>query len=515
MPGMPLATEPQPARPARGIILDCAPHGEIRLFLRAEWSNTSATFAERVAAAGDSGQSTIYRLEPTFLVQGRLVAPGVNVGGAKPKASKLMERGEVGWAGGTGGPDFFIYLGNGPATWLGNPHDGTIWAEVADEASMAVADAISRLPVPPTKPGQMHIANPALRVVARPWLPKSADVGGGVRILKVRGASVDRAAASCPPSCNALAHTEMHGTPVVWGANHHTDDAAACCAACEKQRREAAVLPHPAKGCTVWVYCASRELCGSQHKECWLKHHAQPWGADVAVGTSPRWTTGTAERAPANHSSGAGAEPATVDGSDLRLVLDLGPERMGTLHLALRQTGAGRARTRLQRLLSEVPRPDAAANAVGGSVHCQDCALLTARSPPPQWGSDDLPDGLALNERWPADAALVRGTLGARGAPDPADGPVAAEWPQAAVRRGSVGWWPSAGGAETADGPAFFIALAEMPHLGLSANIWAHVALEDLPALDALAAAVEAGTQVLPVPLRAEWTASNGRAQRR
>jgi len=31
-----------------------------------------------------------------------------------------MERGEVGWAGGTAGPDFFIYLGLGPAGWLGN-----------------------------------------------------------------------------------------------------------------------------------------------------------------------------------------------------------------------------------------------------------------------------------------------------------------------------------------------------------------------------------------------------------
>jgi len=55
----------------------------------------------------------------------------------------------VGWAGGSSGPDFFIYLGDGPATWLGAPHDGTVFAEVADEESMAVARSISLLPVLP------------------------------------------------------------------------------------------------------------------------------------------------------------------------------------------------------------------------------------------------------------------------------------------------------------------------------------------------------------------------------
>ena len=56
-----------------------------------------------------------------------------------------MERGEVGWAGGSKGPDYFIYLGTGPASWLGNPHEGTIWADVADEASMASARRILML----------------------------------------------------------------------------------------------------------------------------------------------------------------------------------------------------------------------------------------------------------------------------------------------------------------------------------------------------------------------------------
>ena len=68
-----------------------------------------------------------------------------------------MERGEIGWAGGSKGPDYFIYMGSGPAGWLGVPHEGTIFAEVADEASMAVVANVSKLPVPEPPPGQMHM----------------------------------------------------------------------------------------------------------------------------------------------------------------------------------------------------------------------------------------------------------------------------------------------------------------------------------------------------------------------
>ena len=76
-----------------------------------------------------------YRLEPGFLVQGSLAAgPGVKANRENPRAPKVMERGEVGWAGGGKGPDYFIYMGSGPAGWLGVPHEGTIFAEVADLA---------------------------------------------------------------------------------------------------------------------------------------------------------------------------------------------------------------------------------------------------------------------------------------------------------------------------------------------------------------------------------------------
>jgi cyclophilin family peptidyl-prolyl cis-trans isomerase len=55
-----------------------------------------------------------------------------------------MQRGDVGWAGGGAGPDFFIYLGQRPADWLKRDH--TVWAEVTDAESLAVADRIVQLP---------------------------------------------------------------------------------------------------------------------------------------------------------------------------------------------------------------------------------------------------------------------------------------------------------------------------------------------------------------------------------
>ena len=43
----------------------------------------------------------------------------------------------------------------------------------------------------------------------------------------------------------------------------------------------------------VWVYCEDPHLCGEDYKDCWLKHKAQPLGANVAPrGPSVGWTTG-------------------------------------------------------------------------------------------------------------------------------------------------------------------------------------------------------------------------------
>ena len=54
----------------------------------------------------------------------------------------MIRRGMVAWAGGGGGPDFFIALAKHPE-W-GNGH--TVWAEVVGD-DMAVVDAIMRRPL--------------------------------------------------------------------------------------------------------------------------------------------------------------------------------------------------------------------------------------------------------------------------------------------------------------------------------------------------------------------------------
>ncbi len=68
---------------------------------------------------------------------------------------KLMERGEIGWAGGDAGPDFFIYLGARPAEHWKTDH--TVWGEIADEASMKVVEVIVHLPATASKPGGMKM----------------------------------------------------------------------------------------------------------------------------------------------------------------------------------------------------------------------------------------------------------------------------------------------------------------------------------------------------------------------
>jgi hypothetical protein len=65
---------------------------------------------------------------------------GVAANARTLRGPKIMERGEIGWAGGGAGPDFFAFLGQYPADWLG--HDHTVFGVLADEASLAIADAI-------------------------------------------------------------------------------------------------------------------------------------------------------------------------------------------------------------------------------------------------------------------------------------------------------------------------------------------------------------------------------------
>lgn len=80
-----------------------------------------------------------------------------------------LAQGMVGWAGGSAGPDFFIYtahmdlkrcpVGGCPAThWS---HDHTVFAEVADDESWTALGALYELPV---KRGGMTFFDPKLPI---------------------------------------------------------------------------------------------------------------------------------------------------------------------------------------------------------------------------------------------------------------------------------------------------------------------------------------------------------------
>lgn len=129
--------------------------GDIRLRLRPDWHTPSVDSVRRLASpelpAAACSACELYRVEYGFLIQGTLrgILPPNKLTGCTPAPAcqpgpRLMQRGDVGWAGGGAGPDFFIYLGQKPADWLKRDH--TVWAEVADAESLTLADRIVQLP---------------------------------------------------------------------------------------------------------------------------------------------------------------------------------------------------------------------------------------------------------------------------------------------------------------------------------------------------------------------------------
>jgi len=153
-----------PPDPLIGLVILMTDEGDIRLKLRPDWSASSVDYMRRLSKLGDDScvKCELYRVEPGFLLQGvlRSVMPANKVTTLGPK---IMEMGEVGWAGGGPGPDFFIYLGDQPAAHFG--HDHTVWAEVADPTSLETAKHIVQLPShTPGGPGTMRFLQKPLDI---------------------------------------------------------------------------------------------------------------------------------------------------------------------------------------------------------------------------------------------------------------------------------------------------------------------------------------------------------------
>lgn len=92
---------------------------------------------------------------PYALVQGELSSQTVlAVPSPAESYTPFVERGMVAWAGGKGGPHFFIALAQHPE-WK---HAHTVWAEVLEE-DMALVDALLKRPLKTTKRKHNMVSN--------------------------------------------------------------------------------------------------------------------------------------------------------------------------------------------------------------------------------------------------------------------------------------------------------------------------------------------------------------------
>lgn len=134
--------------------------GDIEMELLPELAPASVRELRRMAAllqpiGGYCSNCRIYRPEKGFLVQGALEAPGAYVATPRrpnPQQKMVMEKGLVCWAGGGGGPHFFVNM----IDQSGFKDDHLCFAKTAD-ASMAVYDKILELPLKEKqKPNDMN-----------------------------------------------------------------------------------------------------------------------------------------------------------------------------------------------------------------------------------------------------------------------------------------------------------------------------------------------------------------------
>jgi hypothetical protein len=140
--------------------------GELRIRLKPEWHLPSVRYVQ-AAALGDfcTVKCELYRAEPGFLLQGAmraLIKPNKQCrkfrGGPEEctdsevrPGGPMMEKGDVAWAGGSAGPDFFIMM---TRNGFGSSH--TVWGSMADQESMDLALKLVH-GKSSSKPGTMRI----------------------------------------------------------------------------------------------------------------------------------------------------------------------------------------------------------------------------------------------------------------------------------------------------------------------------------------------------------------------
>ena len=174
---------PAEALAAVRIVALHTPFGDLRIRLRPDWHAPSVEYVQRVALQDVcTAKCVFYRAEPGFLLQGALravVAPNKKCrafrGGPaectdpqERPGGNFMEKGDVAWAGGSAGPDFFIMMNrNG----FGASH--TVWGSMADDESMELALKLVQ-GKSDSKPGTMRMLSEEISFTASPAEAKSA-----------------------------------------------------------------------------------------------------------------------------------------------------------------------------------------------------------------------------------------------------------------------------------------------------------------------------------------------------
>jgi hypothetical protein len=146
-------TNPYEPGDAQHIALQTA-EGPLRIRLHPDWSAGSVAYARRVARHGlCTAKCVFYRAEPGFLLQGALHAVIKANNETRTRGRGVaMERGDVAWAGGFSGPDFFITHVRVPG--FGASH--TVWGSLEPE-SLAVLDRLIKLPASSGPGGGMRM----------------------------------------------------------------------------------------------------------------------------------------------------------------------------------------------------------------------------------------------------------------------------------------------------------------------------------------------------------------------
>jgi cyclophilin family peptidyl-prolyl cis-trans isomerase len=140
--------------------------GDLRIKFRPDLSLPSVNYIKALLNdPGPCNNCKFYRAEKPGILQGILKKSNVKANtilGDCPEEVKslthkcpehdpnckchgpVMERGMIGWAGGGAGPDFFIDTYVRKAEWWNTDH--TVWGELADKESLAIAISFYELP---------------------------------------------------------------------------------------------------------------------------------------------------------------------------------------------------------------------------------------------------------------------------------------------------------------------------------------------------------------------------------